>query len=129
MEVISRSSDSAELCLNTSKLGIDNYNVTCTSSTSLRNHLVTILDVTFSENISQLTVQPLAPSTNYTCCLDCCKPTYCSDSFVTESLAGGLSRAVAGVLGGVVGAVVTLLLIAGITGIVIGTALLLRRKR
>ena len=137
MEVISQSSDSAELSLNTSELGTGNHNVTCTSSiadsnSSLRNHLVTILDVTF-ENISQLTVQPLAPSTNYTCCcLDCHNSMYCSDSFVTltrESLAGGLSREVAGILGGVVGAVVTLLLIAGITGIVIGTALLLRRKR
>jgi hypothetical protein len=55
---------------------------------------------------------------------------YCSDSFVTSrSLGGGLSLEVAGVVGGVVGAVVTLLLIAGITGIAIGIALILRRKR
>ena len=136
LQVISKSSNSAKLSLNTSELGINpsaNYNVTCTSSiddssSSLRNHLVTVLDVTF-ENVSQL-VQPLAPSTNYTCCLDCCKSMYCSKSFVTgESMAGGLSPEIAGVIGGVLGAVVTLLLIAGITGIVIGTALLLRRKR
>lgn len=138
LQVISHSSNSAELSLNISELGTDsaNYNVTCISSiddssSSMRNHLVTVLNVTF-ENVSRFIVQPLAPSTNYTCCLDCCKSTFCncSDSFMTSgSLGDGLSLEVAGVIGGVVGAVVTLLLIAGITGIVIGTALLLRRKR
>lgn len=132
LQVISRSSNSAELSWNTSETG--HYDVTCTSSiddssSSLRNHLVTVLGVTF-ENISQLTVQPLAPSTNYTCCLEHDQRMICSDDFVTRPLAiGGLSLEVAGVIGGVVGAVVTLLLIAGITGIAIGIAILLRRKR
>ena len=130
LQVISQSSNSAELSLNTS----GHYNVTCTSSiddssSSLRKHVVTILDVTF-QNVSQLTVQPLAPSTNYTCCIEGYEPITCSDDFVTSRPLGtGLSLEVAGVIGGVVGAVVTLLLIAGITGIAIGTAILLRRKR
>ena len=136
LEVISQSAYSAELSLNTSLLDKGLYNVTCTSSiedssSSLMNHLVTILDVT-SDNISQLTVHPLAPSTNYTCYLERNEsgPTFCSDAFITSRpSAGGLSLEVAGVIGGVVGAVVTLLLIAGITGIVIGTAILLRKKR
>ena len=133
LEVISQSAYSAELSLNTLLLDKGLYNVTCTSSIedsslSLMNHLVTILDVT-SDNISRLTVHPLAPSTNYTCCLERNEsgPTFCSDAFITSR--PGLSLVVAGVIGGVVGAVVTLLLIAGITGIVIGTAILLRRKR
>ena len=133
LQVISQSSNSAELSWNTSETG--HYNVTCTSSiddssSSLRNHLVTVLGVTF-QNVSQFTVQPLALSTNYTCCLERDQRMICSDNFVTSgpSAIGGLSLEVAGVIGGVVGAVVTLLLIAGITSIAIGTAILLRRKR
>ena len=138
LQVISQSTYSAELYLNSTGLDTDtqpNYNVTCTSSiddtsSTLSNHRVTI----FFQNVSQeqqLTAQPLAPSTNYTCCLERYEPMMCSDDFVTMSrpLAGGLSPEVAGVIGGIVGAIVTLLLLAGITGIAIGTAMLLRRKR
>ena len=140
LKVISQTSSSARLSLNSSGLDTDssaNYNVTCTSliddssvTDSLRNHLVTLLDVTL-KNVSELFVQPLAASTNYTCCLESNEQKTCVEDIHTlQTAAGhGLSLEVAGVIGGVVGAVVTLLLIAGIAGIAIGTAILIRRKR
>lgn len=127
------SSNSANLFVNTSGLDRDPYNVTCENE--MRSHLVKVLNVTFQlENVSQSTVavQPLASSTNYTCCLEHDEQItrYCSDYFLTLSgSTAGLSNVVAGVIGGVVGVIVTLLLIAGITGIAIGIAILLRRKR
>lgn len=130
MEVLRVTSNSVEVSWNSSVLPSTNHNVTCLSSNSpLRNHLVTVLDIT-TQSVSQLTVQPLAPSTNYTCCLERInKPMIaCSDDFFTSG-STGLSPEVAGVVGGVVGTIVTLLLIAGITGIAIGTAILIRRKR
>ena len=96
---------------------------------NLQTHLVTLLDVTV-QNVSEFTVnvQPLAPSTNYTCCLEPSNEA-CSSDFLTESTATGLTLETAGIIGGVVGAVVMALLIASIVSITLGTVILVRKKR
>lgn len=136
LEVVDRTSFLVQLSLNTSAVPDipANYNVTCRSSVdgNSSSHLVTLLDITI-QNVSEfiVEVQPLAPSTNYTCCLESNKmiTEACSEDFLTKPSATGLPPEIAGVIGGVVGAVVTLLLMASILSIALGTVILVRKKR
>ena len=104
----------------------------CTSSledTSLLLHHSVTITVNLV-NITELVVQPLAAATNYNCCRN--DNHFCTNVNTSECTSGPvepLSPELAGVVGGFIGLVITLLLTAGIAGIVIGALMLLRRRK
>lgn len=106
------------------------FNITCMGSNDNNNHSVTL----FNQNISSedLTVEPLAPSTSYECWIQCDNQ-MCINTpahFDTCSMKNGpLSLELAGVIGGLIGVVISVLVVAGITGIIICTVMLVRRRR
>ena len=125
-EMIDRSSSSVSLSFD--KPEEEMYNVTCMSSSSnIPRHIVTLFD--FSTNHSEaIKVKPLVPSTDYICCLEYNRTVIGNCSNATTS-SEPLSLAEAGAIGGIVGVVVTLLIIAGITSMAFGIAILYRRKK
>ena len=104
------------------------YNITCRSTdddSNPLNHLVIFLN----QNISEKNMlQPLAASTNYTCCLQRNSETLNCLSLKTNE-AEPCSLAVAGTIGGIIGVIISVLIIVGITSIIIGTMILVKRKR
>ena len=104
----------------------DVYNIKCMSLNGDSKHSVTL----FNQNISsgKLVVQPIAASTRYECFIQHNNETYSniSANFTTCS---SFSLVLAGIIGGLVGVVISVLIIAGITGVIFGTMILARRKR
>ena len=105
----------------------EGYNITCRStdndSNSL-NHLVIFLNQTISEKNM---LRPLAASTNYTCCLQQHETLNCLSLKTNET--SPCSLVVAGTIGGIIGVIISVLIIVGITSIIIGTMILVKRKR
>lgn len=129
---------SATFLFNSSDSNTTPYNVTCTATDEdpvMPTHSVTLLNVMIA-NITEFVVQPLLAETNYSCSL---KQNNNNNNDVAnlsiltlskcETPCGHLSPTIAGVIGSIVGVVVTLLLIAGITVTTVGVLILVRRKK
>lgn len=119
------------------KQDIDLYHISCHTQQNLTfplqgqeeilNHMISF-DI--SGNTTTATIQGLLPARSYNCCVTADTANSCTQAMTNgHGQSSEISATLAGLVGGILGVVITLMALAVIVAIVMGTVITARRKR